>query len=72
MKNIRDYNNSQGTYVAEDLSYKTLNGYRNIYGTSSFLDNGVANGFFTENKRNTTWTLWTGTIDTQGTGPSWK
>ena len=72
MKNIRDYNKIKGTYIAEDLDYGTLGGYSNIYGTSSFLDDGETKGFFTENKRNGTWTLWTGTINSQGSGPAWK
>lgn len=72
MKNIRDYNKTKGTYIAEDLDYGTLGGYSNIYGTSSFLDDGETKGFFTENKRNGTWTLWTGTINSQGSGPAWK
>lgn len=72
MKKIRDYNNSKGTYVADDLDYHKQGDYNNVYGTSDFLDNGVKEGYFTQNKRNTKWTLWTGEINTDGSGPSWK
>ncbi len=72
MKNIRDYNKQKGTYIADDLTYHKLNNFNNIYGTSSFLDEGQSKGFFTENKRNTSWTLWTGEVNTNGIGPSWK
>ncbi len=71
MKRLRDYNKETGTYVREDLDYHTLNDVRNAYGTSKFLDEGQARGFFTEVKRNTNWTLWTGAMGT-AIGPSWK
>lgn len=72
MKNIRDYNRQKGTYIADDLSYQAKDGYANIVGISSFLNTGQSKGFFTQNARNSEWTLWTGTINTNGVGPSWK
>lgn len=79
MKNIRDYNNQQGTYVAEDLEYHDakINGitYSNVYGTSEFLNDNTKK-YFTENKRNDDWTFWgegnNEEINTNGSGPSWK
>lgn len=71
MKRIRDYNKETGTYVAEDLTYHDLGGFTNIYGTSNFIENGLKNGFFSEVKRNTVWTLWPGEIG-NNVGPSWK
>lgn len=71
-KKIRDYNKEKGTYIADDLTYHKLGEYNNAYGTSTFLDNGQAKGLFTELERNTTWTLWTGAINTEGQGFGWK
>ena len=71
MKKIRDYNNQKGTYVADDLTYHQQNNVNNAYGTSEFLDDGNRI-YFTENKRNEEWTLWTGEINTNGSGPAWK
>lgn len=65
MKAIRDYNKETDTYVAQDLTYHDQNGIANAYGTSSFLDVGQSKGFFTEKKRNTSWTLWSD-------GTAWK
>lgn len=70
MKAIRDYNKKTGTYVAEDLTFHDAEGIANAYGTSSFLDNGQKNGFFTEKKRNKNWTQWTNISD--NIGPAWK
>ena len=71
MKKLRDYNKETGTYVREDLTYHSQNNITNAYGTSKFLDEGQARGFFTEVKRNPNWTLWTGAIGSS-IGPAWK
>ncbi len=72
MKAIRDYNKSTGTYVDEDLEFHKLEGYNNVYGTSKFLrDKNRSNKYF-DAKLNDKWTLWNGTINNEGSGPSWK
>ncbi len=75
MKAIRDYNNETGSYVDEDLEYKSMTKdnkkYKNVYGTSKFLRNS-GNKFFDTSKLNNKWILWEGTINTNGSGPSWK
>lgn len=70
MKAIRDYNKEKGTYVADDLSFHDVGDIKNAYGTSSFLDSGVKNGFFKEIKRNKNWQQWDNTGDNMG--PAWK
>lgn len=58
MKATRDYNKKMKNYVSEDLNFHDVGNVRNAYGTSSYLDNGQKNGFFTEKKRNKEWTQW--------------
>ncbi len=72
MKKIRDHNKETGTYAKHELKFHDQGGYKNINGTSDFLDEGDAKGFFKTIKRNTNWTLWTGEINNDGSGPSWK
>ncbi len=69
MKEIRDYNQSVGTYVDEDLIFHTTG--NNVYGISEFLNNGESKGYFKELKRNSDWStkVWTNIGDYQG--PSW-
>lgn len=77
MKRIREYNNSVGGYLNaktpngdDALTCYDQDGYENVYCTSAFLDT-PGNTFFTQNVRNDTWTLWTGSI-TDGVGPALK
>ncbi len=66
MKNIRDYNKNTGTYVAQDLTYESVDGITNIAGYSSFLrDMGQSNrpinkNYFSAGTLNNNWKLWTG------------
>lgn len=67
MKAIRDYNNQTGTYVAEDLTYGSVEGITNIAGKSSFLrknpqndSEGYNRNFFAAATLNNDWALWTG------------
>jgi hypothetical protein len=73
MQSIREYNKGKN-YNDESLDYhETSDG--NVYGTSTFLDDGAKNGYFTENTRSkkwTTWEEWTGSQTDDGIGPSWK
>lgn len=77
MANIRAYNASQGTYVADDVYYEAQNGYTGARNYSEFL-NGKKRGCennkcFTENARNNSWTLWPeNKINENGVGPAWK
>lgn len=72
MKKIRDMNKQTGTYAAADLDYHDLDGVKNAYGISSFLEEGQAKGYFKEIKRNTTWNLWPADQVYDGIGRAWK
>lgn len=71
MAAIRKYNAETQTYVREDLNYHTIGNVTNAYGTSKVLDEGERKGYFTEIKRTTDRTLWTGATG-NGMGPAWK
>lgn len=79
MKKIRDYNKEKRTYIAQDVNYKTLDGYTGAINESDFIRD--TSGKYFSNKKdeykiNDTWTLWNMdgvTLDANSSvGPAWK
>ncbi len=75
MRNIRMSNAEIGGFVDyNNIKYEDFNGYQNFLAKSKFIREGKnsRNNFFSELKYSDSWTVYSGTINTSGSGPAWK
>ncbi len=75
MRNIRLSNAEIGGFVDyNNIKYEDYNGYQNFLAKSKFIREGKnsRNNFFSELKYSDSWSTYSGTINTSGSGPAWK